>query len=293
MKVTIEGMEFGYSDDSIVLNNIDLDISGPQLVSIVGPNGVGKSTLIHCINKILSPTKGVVMIDGKDVSQISIKEMSKIAGYVPYTANNSFPLSVVDTVLMGRHPHSSWKTTDEDLDLVYDTLRMLDIEHLALRSFNELSAGQHQRVMLARGLVQEPKILLLDEPTANLDIRHQMNVTRILRNLAHEKGILVVIISHDLNIAATYSDNVIMMYKGYIYDVGTPEKVFTEENLRMVYKVDSEITVKNGRPRIVLLDDLFDENEDTCPEDSYVTASHYIESKEPSSLIKNILDEDL
>ena len=293
MKVTIEGMEFGYSDDSIVLNNIDLDISGPQLVSIVGPNGVGKSTLIHCINKILSPTKGVVMIDGKDVSQISIKEMSKIAGYVPYTANNSFPLSVVDTVLMGRHPHSSWKTTDEDLDLVYDTLRMLDIEHLALRSFNELSAGQHQRVMLARGLVQEPKILLLDEPTANLDIRHQMNVTRILRNLAHEKGILVVIISHDLNIAATYSDNVIMMYKGYIYDVGTPEKVFTEENLRMVYKVDSEITVKNGRPRIVLLDDLFDENEDTCPGDSYVTASHYIESKEPSSLIKNIFDEDL
>ncbi|MBR7152346.1 MAG: ABC transporter ATP-binding protein [Candidatus Methanomethylophilaceae archaeon] len=272
MKVTIEGMEFGYSNEAVVLNDIDLDIAGAQLVSIVGPNGVGKSTLIHCINKILSPTKGTVMIDGRDVSEISIKEMSKISGYVPYTANNSFPLSVVDTVLMGRHPHSNWKTTDHDLDVVYDTLRMLDIEHLALRSFNELSAGQHQRVMLARGLVQEPKILLLDEPTANLDIRHQMNVTRILRNLAHEKGILVIIISHDLNIAATYSDNVIMMHEGRVFKVGSPMEVFTEENLRTVYNVDSEITVKNGRPRIVLLDDLYVDDDDPCPEGSYVSS---------------------
>ncbi|MBO4797678.1 MAG: ABC transporter ATP-binding protein, partial [Candidatus Methanomethylophilaceae archaeon] len=195
MRLIIDGLEFGYSSTS-VLKDVTLDANGPQLLSIIGPNGVGKSTLIHCINRILSPNQGTVLIDGENVSGISLKELAKKVGYVPYSANDAFPLSVVDTVLMGRHPHSTYKSLDKDLDIVYDTLRLLNIEHLALRSFDELSAGQHQKVMLARGLVQEPRILLLDEPTSNLDIKHQMEVTRILRDLSQQKNILVIMISH-------------------------------------------------------------------------------------------------
>ena len=257
MELKIENMDFGYGQHS-VLKNINLDIKGPQLVSIIGPNGVGKSTLIHCMNKILTPKTGTVYINGEDIRDKPLKELAKIVGYVPYSASDTFPLSVVDTVMMGRHPHSSWKSMDRDLDMVYETLELLEIKDLAMRSFNELSAGQHQKVMIARGLVQEPQILLLDEPTANLDIKHQMGVTRLLRRLALEKGILVIMISHDLNIAAKYSDHIIMMSEGTIYATGTPEEVITRENIKAVYDVDSEVVVSHGRPHLVLLDDDFD-----------------------------------
>ena len=119
MNIMIKGMTFSYSSVS-VLNDICLNISGPQMVSILGPNGVGKSTLIHCINKILTPTGGAVLLDDKDVNEYSLKEMAKKIGYVPYASSDTFPLTVVDTVLLGRHPHANWKTSDEDLQIVYD-----------------------------------------------------------------------------------------------------------------------------------------------------------------------------
>ncbi len=255
MQIRIDNVEFSYTS-APVLNDISLDIDGPAFVSILGPNGVGKSTLIHCINKILQPTSGSVFIDGKDVRETSIKELAKQIGYVPYSANDTFPLTVVDTVMMGRHPHSKWKSLDNDLDVVYDTLKMLGISHLAMRQFNELSAGQHQKVMLARGLVQEPKILLLDEPTSNLDIRHQLDVTKMLKRLSVEKGILIIMISHDINIAAKYADSVILMFQGKIFDVGTPKEVITEDNLRTVYGVESRVIDDEGHPHVILRDAL-------------------------------------
>ena len=253
MELKFNDMSFSYSSVP-VLEGVCLDISQPQFVSIIGPNGVGKSTLIHCINKILTPTGGAVLLDGKDVTEYSQKEIAKHVGYVPYSSSDTFPLSVVDTVLLGRHPHAGWKTTDEDLEIVYSTLKQLEIDDLAMRNFNELSAGQHQKVMLARGLVQRPDVLLLDEPTSNLDIKHQLGISRLLKHLSRENNLMVIMISHDLNIAAKYSDYVIMMHKGGIFAVGTPSEVLTKENIQEVYGVDCTIIDDEGTPHLIMHD---------------------------------------
>jgi len=276
MQLKIEGLTFGYSSVP-VLKNITVELTGPRFVSILGPNGVGKSTFIHCINKILEPTEGTVFIDGKDVKEYTVKEMAKEVSYVPYSANDSFPLSVIDTVLMGRHPHAKWGSLDRDLDIVYDTLKMLGISDLAMRSFNSLSAGQHQKVMLARGLVQEPKILLLDEPTSNLDVRHQLDVTRMLKELTEERGILTVMISHDINITAKFADEILMMSKGAIFAAGTPSEVITEENLSAVYGVRTRIIDDGGRPHVIL--------EDAVPMDREIPGGS-AETDGPSSACK-------
>ncbi|MBQ4368710.1 MAG: ABC transporter ATP-binding protein [Candidatus Methanomethylophilus sp.] len=238
-----------------VLNKISLNIDGPQLVSILGPNGAGKSTFIHCMNKLLEPTGGTVLVNGFNVKDITIKEMAKISSYVPYTSTDSFPLTVVDTILMGRHPHSKIGSIKEDLEIVHESLKLLNIEDLADSMFNELSAGQHQKVMLARGFAQEPRILFLDEPTSNLDIKYQLEITRILRRMSRQKNVLVVMISHDINIAAKYSDNIIVLHNHCIHSVGTPEQVITKEMLKEVYDVDAEIIMDSGKPHLLLLDD--------------------------------------
>ena len=272
MEIKIAGVTFGYSDTS-VLHDLWVDLNGPQLVSILGPNGVGKSTLVGCICKILEPKGGAVLLDGTDVRDIGLKALSKEMGYVPVSSSDSFPMNVVDAVLMGRHPYSKWKTEDEDLEKVYDALVRLDIEDLAMRQFNELSAGQHQKVVLARGLVQEPKVLLLDEPTSNLDIRHQIEVTKLLKELSREKGMLIIMISHDINIAATYSDNVLLMYNGGIFAAGRPWDVITEENIRTVYGVDCKIVDFKGNPHVIL-DDTVELSTDEQWEQPYTSEDH-------------------
>ena len=251
MRIKIDGMEFGYSSVP-VLKDIVLDLEGPQFVTIIGPNGVGKSTLIHCMNKVLKPSKGTVLVNDQDVSDMKLKDIAKIIGYVPYTSSDTFPLSVVDTVLMGRSPHTGWKPKEADLNIVYNVLKLLDIDDLAMRPFNELSAGQHQRVMLARGLAQDPQILLLDEPTSNLDIRHQLEVTRLLRDLSRTQDLLVVMISHDINISAKFSDRMILLKGGTIFATGTPDEVITENNIREAYGVESEVIRYEGHPHVIL-----------------------------------------
>lgn len=258
LDVELRGLDFAYKSRKKVfpvLEDISLHIHGAQLVSILGPNGVGKSTLIHCMNKILEPTDGAVVVNGYDLKDISIKELAKVMGYVPYSSVDNFPLSVTDTVLMGRHPHSKWGTLDKDLRIVHDMLCLIGIEDLADRNFNELSAGQHQKVMLARGLAQEPRIMFLDEPTSNLDVKYQLEITKMLRRLSREKNMLVIMISHDINIAAKYSDNIIMMHDGGIFALGKPLDVITSENIKHVYDVDAKIIMDGGRPHIVMIDD--------------------------------------
>ena len=254
MRIAINDIDFSYASVP-VLHDVTVDLSGPQLVAILGPNGVGKSTLIHCINKILRPTKGTVLVNDVDVEEYKTHKLSEVVGYVPYSSSDTFPMTVVDTVLIGRHPHSRWKFNEHDLDVVYSVLELLNIQDLSMRPFNELSAGQHQKVMLARGLAQEPEIILLDEPTSNLDIRHQIEVMKMLKEISIKRNMLVVIICHDINISAKYADKIIMLAGGTIHAAGTPKEVITSENLLDVYGVDSTIIDDGGCPHALFRDD--------------------------------------
>ncbi len=253
MKLEVRDLSFAYSTKP-VLNDISFTYEGPQLVAILGPNGVGKSTLIHCIDRILKPTCGTVEINGKDAKEYPMKELAKTVGYVPYASSDTFPMTVVDAVLLGRHPHSNWKSTKADVKVVYEMLDRMGITDLAKCQFNELSAGQHQKAMLARGLVQEPQILLLDEPTANLDVRHQLGVTKLLHELSHERNMLIIMICHDLNIAAKYADSILMMKDGTVYATGSAEEVITKENIETVYEVRCSVIEDEGRPHVILQD---------------------------------------
>ena len=267
MRIDVEHVDFSYSEDAKVLHDLNFTLDGPGLVCIIGPNGVGKSTMIKCINKLLKPTSGRILLDGEDVSKMSYKDLSKFIGFVPVASSDYFPMTVMETVMLGRHPLSRLTDrTQDDFDAVYDILQTMHIEHLAMRNFGDLSAGQHQRVAIARGLAQEPQLLMLDEPTANLDARYQMMVTRMLRTMAHERGITVLMISHDLNIASRFADRVLLMtHPGVLYRMGTPQEVITRDNIRYAYGVDCRIIDVNGRPHVILLDELSDDEiSDMC-----------------------------
>ncbi len=267
MDVKLDDIKFGYNkgDEALVLKGIDGFISKPQVVSILGPNGGGKTTLIHCIDKILEPNSGAVFIDGDNVSDITLKNLSKMIGYVPCSSSETPQMTVIDYVLMGRFPHNpGWRIKDEDLEIAYATLDTLQIHDLASRNVNELSAGQHQKVVLARGLAQKPRILLLDEPTANLDIKHQLGISRMLRGLSRSEEMLVIMVSHDLNIAAQYSDNIMLMKDGKVFAAGSPDSVLTVDNIRDVYGVDCKIIEDEGRTYILLKDEVPTDTSDTA-----------------------------
>jgi iron complex transport system ATP-binding protein len=252
MKVELKDLDFGYNPDKLILKGVNYTFEEPEFVCIMGPNGVGKSTLVHCINKILKPSGGCVLINGRDNKEMKLKELASQMGYVPASSEDNFPLTVVDTIMVGLQNDTKFGTSDEDLQKVYDVLKLMSIEHLAMRNFNELSAGQHQKVVLARGIVRMPPMVILDEPTSNLDVRHQLEVTRILSELPRQKNMIIVMISHDINITAKYADRIIMLNGGTIYAVGTPQEVLTKENLRKVYGVDADVIEVNGRPHVIL-----------------------------------------
>lgn len=250
VEIKTEGLGVSYGEFR-VWKDIDLTINEPGLVSILGPNGVGKSTFMYCINKILAPTEGRVLLDGVDVTAMDYKEIAKNIAYVPQSSNETFSMTVMDTVLMGRYPHSGYATTERDMRIAANCISMLNINDLAMRNFDELSAGQHQKVMIARGLAQEPQILMLDEPTSNLDIYHQIYVMKLLRDIARRRDITILVICHDLNVASRFSDRLILLSEGKVFADGPSEKVITKENIEEVYKVQVDVTEVDGRPYVI------------------------------------------
>lgn len=252
--IKINNVSFSYNNVD-VLKDISLEFSSSNLTCIIGPNGVGKTTLVKCINRLLKPNKGSITIDGEDLSTFSLLDLSKRMAFVPNSVSSVFSMSVSEAILMGRYPHSEWVTSDYDLRVVEDIIHTMNLEDLADRNFRELSAGQTQRVVIARGLVQEPEILILDEPTSNLDVKHQMDIMKFLSNYSKNMNIKVIMVCHDLNITSNFADRIIMMHNGRVFADGTAEQVMTEENIRNVYGVNSKIIDVDGRPHVIMLKD--------------------------------------
>ncbi len=250
--VRFENVTFGYGDEP-VFEDVNIDFCGSGLTCILGPNGVGKTTLVKCINKLLKPKSGRVLVDGTDVQTLSLPELARIMAFVPNSSTSVFSMSVAEAILIGRHPRAGWTTTEKDIEVVDETIRLLGLEEYSDRDIRELSAGQLQRVLIARGLVQEPEILILDEPTSNLDVRYQMDVMRFLKDYAREKGILVLMVCHDLNITAAYADRVVLMHNGGIFADGKASDVLTEENIETVYRVKAKVMEIEGTYHIALL----------------------------------------
>jgi iron complex transport system ATP-binding protein len=250
VKLKVKNVEFGYNS-TLVLEGVSMDLDSSEIIGIVGPNGAGKSTLIRCIDRILTPRGGTILLDENDISNMTRMEIAKRMGYVPQTTTRVFPATVFDTVLMGRRPHLGWKSSEEDVDMVLEILELLGIMEFAMRDFNEISGGQQQKVLIARALAQEADILLLDEPTSNLDIRHQLEVMEIMTNIVHKKKISAVMAIHDLNLAARYTTRILMLNGGRIFAAGNPESVLTEENIRRAYGVEALVKSDGTRPYII------------------------------------------
>jgi iron complex transport system ATP-binding protein len=253
-EITLNKLCFSYDPAIPILQDIDLVIDKPELICILGANGAGKSTLMHCMNKLATPTSGDVLLDGRNLKEFHLKDLAKIISFVPHQEDTTFSMSVLDTVLMGRIPHSGSLRTSDDIRIAAENIKLLEMQDFAMHNFDELSAGQHQKVMIARSLTQEPRVMLLDEPTANLDVKYQMLVMRLLRDVAKIKGITVITICHDLNVTAMYADRVVMLYNKGIYADGTAAEVLTKENIQLLYGIQCEIMEIQGRPHIALLD---------------------------------------
>jgi iron complex transport system ATP-binding protein len=250
VKLSMKNLRFRYNSTEI-LSDFCLNVGDGQIVSIVGPNGSGKSTLIKCIDRILDPSSGNILVDRHDVTKMGRMDLARMISYVPQSSLRIFPNSVFDVVLMGRRPHLGWQGSAHDDEIVWEVLQLLGIEEHALTAFTDLSGGQQQKVLIARALAQETGVVLLDEPTSNLDIWHQIDVMEILRSLVRKRGLTAVIAIHDLNIAARYSDTVVMMKKGRIVATGKPESVLTVENLESVYGIHADVKITEDIPYVI------------------------------------------
>ncbi|MBP2134389.1 iron complex transport system ATP-binding protein [Methanomicrobium sp. W14] len=240
IKLSVKNLHFSYDSEDI-LNGISLNVTDGRVVSLLGPNGSGKSTFLKCIDRILEPQAGKVLVDRQDLLKMGRMDIAKTIAYVPQNSIRSFPNSVFDVVLMGRRPYLGWREDVSDEDEVWSVLRLLGIENLAMSSFTELSGGQQQKVLIARALVQNTGLILLDEPTSNLDLWHQIDVMEVIRSLVKKKRLTAIIAIHDLNMAAKYSDVVVMMKRGRIVAAGDPESVINSENIEKVYGVKANV----------------------------------------------------
>lgn len=252
ISVKVEDLTFGY-DENTILEHVNLEISEPGLVCILGPNGVGKTTIVKNMNKLLKPKGGHVYIDGRDLAEMSHLDVAKMMAFVPNSSNSVFSMSVGEFILMGRHPRAGYTTSQHDIEVVDSAIEILGLQEFADRDVRQLSAGQTQRVLIARGLVQEPEVLILDEPTSNLDVKYQMDVMKFLKAYARDRKIAVIMVCHDLNITAAYADRVILLFGKGVFADGAAAEVLTAENIKTVYNVNAEVSYREGIPQIHLI----------------------------------------
>lgn len=233
-----------------VVQDVDLEVPTGQLLALVGPNGAGKSTLLAALSGERQPTSGRVLVGDRSMHEYASLELARVRSMLTQDNAVSFPFLVSEVVEMGRSPWARTPERESDAVAIDTATSRTDVAHLLERRFTELSGGERARVSLARVLAQDTPIVLLDEPTAALDLRHQEDVLRIARELAAE-GRTVVVVLHDLSLAGAYADRVALMQDGRIRALGTPVEVLTEQLVEEVYAVDVEVLVRDGRPLIV------------------------------------------
>jgi iron complex transport system ATP-binding protein len=252
-RIELQDVSFGYDKEPVV-DGIALDVGRGDFVGIIGPNGSGKSTLVRLMSGTLDPWSGHVLLDGRTIESYRRRDLGRRIAVVPQESSISFPFSVMEVVLLGRTPHLGGFGFERDEDLAAARRAMVrtDVSHLAERMITELSGGERQRVVLARALAQEPSLLLLDEPTAFLDLRHQVEIYDLLSDLVQE-GMTVVTVLHDLNLAALYCERVVLLEAGRVAQSGSPREVMTYANLTRVYGTDVYIAVNDVTDTFIVL----------------------------------------
>jgi len=253
--LTLWGVSFRYGD-AWAVRGIDLEIHPGEIVGILGPNGSGKSTLLKIMDGILVPQKGEVLIRGRPIKELDRSELAREVAMVAQENHFRFSFSALEVVLMGRFPHLGRLQFEgpQDLSIAMASLEETHSLALAGRSIHALSGGEKQRILIARALTQEPKIILLDEPTSFLDLRFKREIFRLISALSLDKGLSVALVSHDIDLAAQYCQRVILLKNGSIYGVGEPAGVITASNIEAVYECPV-IVDKNpatGSPRVSL-----------------------------------------
>ncbi|MGM0601796.1 MAG: ABC transporter ATP-binding protein [Bacillota bacterium] len=248
MILNVKQLHFSYDKEEI-LKDINFELKKGELLTLIGPNGSGKSTILKCINSYLKAKKGTVELFDKEINSYSREELARIIAYLPQKDSYNFPLNVFETVLMGRKPHSRWKIKEEDKKITAALISELGLEKIAFKNINNLSGGQQQKVFIARMMAQKPEIILLDEPTNNLDLRHQLEIFKLVEEQT-EKGISAVITMHDLSLVSRYSDKIIMLREGKVFASGGKD-ILTEANIREVYGVQVSLRRHNGNMIII------------------------------------------
>lgn len=249
----LDHIRFAYNG-SPVIRDISFSVEKGDLLGLIGPNGSGKTTLLKLMDGILHPAQGAIRIFGTPVQKMKRMDLAKIIAVVPQVSPLVFPFTVQEVVLMGRTPHlDKWRFEGEkDYAIVKQAMERTDTLSLAGRDMNRLSGGEIHRVLIARALAQEPQILLLDEPTAFLDIRHQVDFLNLIHALNEEQGLTVIVVTHDINLASLYCKRIALLKEGQIQAIGRPEEVVTEEQIQAVYHTPVIVDrhPMTGRPRV-------------------------------------------
>ncbi len=223
-----------------VLASINFAAARGEFLGVIGPNGSGKTTLLRTITRILHPTKGAILIDGRSIYSLGTREFSRRFALVPQDTAINFEFSALDIVLMGRNPYlNRWEIEGHrDIEIAKRCMELTNCWHLADRPITELSGGEKQLVVIARALTQEPDVLLLDEPTSHLDINYQIAIMDLLKRLTTQKRLIVIAVIHDLNLAALYCDRLLLLHRGKIVAIGTPDQVLTPDNIKATFGAD-------------------------------------------------------